>query len=123
VKRLKCLVHELRHVGLGNAQNLGDFTLFQLLVFEDFEDMVSDLRARRSWSASLRPKSAKTFPEPSSNSIAFRLFELMCQLLCFGVSLFEQVNFPLRCLNTFLRLLLKGVQNINSPADLVPEGR
>src|SRR5580693_2418066 len=72
----------------------------------------------KSWSAFLRSRSAKTFPDPSSNSIRFRLFVLMRQLLCFGVSLPDQVNVPLRSFNAFLRLLLKGVQNINPPADL-----
>jgi hypothetical protein len=42
----------------------------------------------------------------------------MRQLLCFGVSLFDQVNVPLGGFNTFLRFLLKGVQNINPPANL-----
>jgi len=42
----------------------------------------------------------------------------MCQLLCFGVSLLDQVNVPLWGFNAFLRFLLKGVQNINPPADL-----
>jgi hypothetical protein len=42
----------------------------------------------------------------------------MCQLLRFGVSLLDQVNVPLRGFNAFLRLVLKGVQNINPPADL-----
>jgi hypothetical protein len=40
-------VHQVRHVWLRNAQDIGDFALFQLLVFEDFEDMKSDLRARQ----------------------------------------------------------------------------
>jgi hypothetical protein len=40
-------VHEMRYIGLGNAQNFGDFALFEFLVFEDFEDMKSDLRARQ----------------------------------------------------------------------------
>ena len=40
-------VHQMRYVGLCNAQNVGDFALFQLLVFEDIEDMESDLRARQ----------------------------------------------------------------------------
>jgi hypothetical protein len=40
-------IHQVRHVGLSNAQDFGDFTLFQLLVFEDVEDMESDLRARQ----------------------------------------------------------------------------
>jgi hypothetical protein len=42
----------------------------------------------------------------------------MRQLLCFGVSLLDQVNVPLRGFDAFLRFLLKGVQNINPPADL-----
>jgi hypothetical protein len=35
------------HVGLCNAQDGGDFALFQFLLFEDFEDMESDLGARQ----------------------------------------------------------------------------
>ena len=42
-------VHQVRHVGLGNAQNLGDFALFQFLVFKDFKDMESDAPPPLSW--------------------------------------------------------------------------
>jgi len=42
----------------------------------------------------------------------------MCQLLCFRIPLLDQVNIPLRGLNAFFRLLLKGVQNINSLPNL-----
>jgi hypothetical protein len=40
-------VHQVRHVWLGNTQNLSNFALFQLLVFEDFEDVVSNLGTRQ----------------------------------------------------------------------------
>ena len=40
-------IHQVRYVGLRNAEDVGDFALFQFLVFEDFEDMESDLRARK----------------------------------------------------------------------------
>jgi hypothetical protein len=40
-------VHQVRHLRLGNTQNIGDFSLFQFLIFEDFEDMESDLRPRQ----------------------------------------------------------------------------
>jgi hypothetical protein len=46
-------VHEVRHVGLGNAQDIGDFALFQLLISKDFEDVESDLRARQDASGTL----------------------------------------------------------------------
>src|SRR6516165_5682129 len=69
-----------------------------------------------SWSASFKPRSAKTFPEPTSTLVDFRLFVLTGQLLCFGVSSLDQIDVPLRRLNAFLRLLLEGVQNIDSCA-------
>src|SRR5581483_2731270 len=71
-----------------------------------------------SWSASLKPRSAKTFPDPTSTLVDFRLFVLTGQLLCFGVSSLDQIDVPLRRLNASLRLLLKGVQNIDSYAQL-----
>src|SRR6516162_6137799 len=71
-----------------------------------------------SWSASFKPRSAKTFPDPTSTLVDFRLFVLTGQLLCFGVSSLDQIDVPLRCLNASLRLLLKGVQNIDSCAQL-----
>ena len=37
-------VHQMRYVGLCNTQNAGDFALFQLLLFQDFEDLKSYLR-------------------------------------------------------------------------------
>lgn len=40
-------IHQVRYIGLRNAQNIRDFALFQLLVFKNFEDMESDLRARQ----------------------------------------------------------------------------
>src|SRR6204780_5804338 len=57
-------------------------------------------------------------PEPSSNSIGFRLFEFMCQLPRLCVSPLNQVNIPLGGFDASLRFLLKGVQNINPLADL-----
>jgi len=42
----------------------------------------------------------------------------MGQLLRFVVSSLDQVNIPLRSFSASLRFLLKGVQNINLPADL-----
>src|SRR5262250_779018 len=71
-----------------------------------------------SWSASFRPRSAKTFPDPTSTLVDFRLFVLTGQLLCFSVSSLDQIDVPLRRLNASLRLLLKGVQNIDSCAQL-----
>src|SRR5215813_14239794 len=71
-----------------------------------------------SWSASFKPRSAKTFPEPTSTLVDFRLFVLTGQLLCFGVSSLDQIDVPFGCLNASLRLLLKGVQNIDSCAQL-----
>src|ERR1039458_10844233 len=72
----------------------------------------------RSWSASFRPRSARTFPEPSSNLIALRFFVLMRQFLCFRVPLLDQLNVAPWGFNAFLRFLLKGMQNINPPSDL-----
>jgi hypothetical protein len=37
-------VHQMRYVGLCSPQNAGDFALFQLLLFQDFEDLKSYLR-------------------------------------------------------------------------------
>src|SRR6185437_13159244 len=71
-----------------------------------------------SWSASFKPRSAKTFPDPTSTLVDFRLFVLTGQLLCFGVSFLDQIDVPLRRLNASLRLLLKGVQNVDSCAQL-----
>src|SRR5215472_3815542 len=71
-----------------------------------------------SWSASFKPRSAKTFPDPTSTLVAFRLFVLTGQLLCFGVSSLDQIDVPLRRPNACLRLFLKGVQNIDSCAQL-----
>src|SRR5215469_3477047 len=71
-----------------------------------------------SWSASFKPRSAKTFPDPTSTLVDFRLFVLTGQLLCFGVSSLDQIDVPLRRLNASLRLRLKGVQNIDSCAQL-----
>jgi hypothetical protein len=42
-KAAEVSVHQVRHVGLCNAQHVGDFALFQFLVFEDSEDMEPDL--------------------------------------------------------------------------------
>jgi hypothetical protein len=60
-------VHQMRHVRLRNAQGLGDFSLFQLLVLQDFEDMVSDLCASQKLvgvlEAQIREDVARTFFE------------------------------------------------------------
>jgi len=40
-------IHQMRHVGLRDTQDAGDFPLFQLLLFEDLEDVISDLRPRQ----------------------------------------------------------------------------
>src|SRR4029077_11520618 len=57
-------------------------------------------------------------PEPSSNLIGLRFFVLMRQLLRLRVSPFYQVNIPLGRFHASPRFLLKGVQNINSLANL-----
>jgi len=38
-------VHQVRYVELRNPQNASDFALFQLFLFQDFEDVKSYLRA------------------------------------------------------------------------------
>jgi hypothetical protein len=43
----KMPIHQVRNVGLRNAQNIGDFALFQFFFCKDFKDMESDLRARQ----------------------------------------------------------------------------
>jgi len=50
--------------------------------------------------------------------MAFFFFLLMGQLLCFPVSLPDQINVPLGGCNAFPRFLLKGVQNVNPRANL-----
>ena len=40
-------VHQVRDIGLRDAEDLGDFALLQLPVFEDPEDMESNLRPRQ----------------------------------------------------------------------------
>lgn len=94
------------------------FTLLELPTLQDLKDVEADLRAREKLVGILKPRSAKTFPEPSSDLIGFRFFALTRQLLCFRVSFLNQVAIPLRGLNTFLRFLLKGVQHINPFAKL-----
>src|SRR5260370_17160558 len=94
------------------------FTLLELPTLQDLKDVEADLRAREKLVGILKPRSAKTFPEPSSDLIGFRFFVLTRQLPCFRVSFLNQVAIPLRGLNTFLRFLLKGVQHINPFAKL-----
>lgn len=38
-------VHQVRYIGLCDSQDASDFALFQLFLFQDFEDVKSDLRA------------------------------------------------------------------------------
>jgi hypothetical protein len=38
-------VHQVRHIGLRNPENPGDFALFQFPVFQNFENVNSNLRA------------------------------------------------------------------------------
>jgi hypothetical protein len=51
VKQLVCCeaaemsVHQVRYIGLRNSQNPSDFALFQLFLFQDFEDVKSYLRS------------------------------------------------------------------------------
>jgi hypothetical protein len=82
-------VHQVRHVGLRNSQDMGDFALPQVPLFEDFEDVESDLRARQKLVGILEAQIREDVSGPSSNSIGFRLFVLMGQLLRFQVSLLD----------------------------------
>src|ERR1700722_13209175 len=67
-------IHQVRNVGLRNAQEIGDIALFQLLVFKDFEDMESDLGARQKLVRIFEAQVREDVPEPSSNSIGFGFF-------------------------------------------------
>src|SRR5271165_1026787 len=118
VKRLKCPFIRCDTSGWAMPKTSAISRCFSCLSSRILKTWNPICARARSWSAFLRPRSAKTFPEPSSNSTGFRLFVLMRQFLCFGVSLADQLNVPLRGFNAFLRLLLEGVQNVNPPADL-----
>jgi hypothetical protein len=61
-------VHQMRHVGLRNAENAGDLALLQFLVFEDLEDVKSDLRAHH--------KLVGVFEAEIGEDVAGALFEL-----------------------------------------------
>src|SRR5208282_2096717 len=118
VKRLKCPFIRCDTSGCAMPKTSAISRCFSSLASRILKTWNPICARARSWSESLRPRSAKTFPEPSSNSIGFRLFVLMGQFLCFGISLLDQVNVPFRGCNAFLRFLLKGAQNINPPANL-----
>lgn len=92
-------------------EDFGDFTLFQLLVFEDVEDMESDLRARQKLVGVLEAQIREDVPGTLFELLDFRFFLLTRQLRCFGVSLLNQVDIWLRGFNAFLRFLRKGMQH------------
>jgi len=79
-------IHQVRHVGLSDAQDFGDFALFQRLVFEDFQDMESGLRARQKlvgvFEARIREDRSRN---PLRTQLVF-VSSFMHQLLCFGVA-------------------------------------
>src|ERR1700733_11170646 len=91
---------------------------FSFLSFRILKTWTPICARAKSSSESFSPRSAKMLPELSSNSIGFLFFVLMGQLHCLGVSLLDEINIPLRSFNASLRLLLKGMQNVNSLAEL-----
>src|SRR5450759_3877576 len=57
-------IHQVRHVGLRNAQNIGNFALFQFFVFQNSKDMKPDLRARQKPIGVFQPQIGKDVPRP-----------------------------------------------------------
>src|SRR5208282_1976602 len=118
VKRLKCPFIRCDTSGCAIPRTLAISRCFSFLPSRILKTWNPICARASNWSASLRPRSAKTFPDPSSNLVGFRFFVFTCQLLCFGVSPLDQLNVSLRCCNTFLRFLLEGMQHIDPLADL-----
>jgi hypothetical protein len=61
-------VHQMGHVGLRNAQNTGDLTLFQSFLFQDFEDVKSYLRTSHELVGILQTKIGKNVSRPDLDS-------------------------------------------------------
>src|SRR5208282_408496 len=75
-------------------------------------------------SASASPRSAKTLPEPSSNSpSAGSSFFILRPLLCLCVSSPDQINILLWCPNSFVRFLLEGMQHVDLLTQLDSQNR
>jgi len=67
-------IHQVGHIGLGNPQNVGDFSLFQPPVFEDCEDVVSDLSARQKLIGLFEPQIREDIPRALLEFNWFSLF-------------------------------------------------
>src|SRR3972149_8698520 len=52
-------IHEVRHVGLRNAENSGDFALLEVSRFDDFVNAIADLRPCKQLVRILEPKVGK----------------------------------------------------------------
>jgi hypothetical protein len=61
-------VHQMGHVGLRNAQNTCDLTLFQFFLFQDFEDVKSYLRTSYELVGVLQTKICKNVSRPDLDS-------------------------------------------------------
>jgi hypothetical protein len=64
----KVSVHQMGHVGLRNAQNTCNRTLFQFLLFQDFEDVKSYLRTSHELVGVLQTKIGKNVSRPDLDS-------------------------------------------------------
>src|ERR1039458_5207999 len=79
VKRLKCPFIRCDTSGCAMPKTSAISRCFNFSSFRILKTWYPICARARSWSASLRPRSANTFPEPSSNSISFRFFILVCR--------------------------------------------
>ena len=64
----KVSVHQMGDVGLRNAQNTCDLTLFQSFLFQDFEDVKSYLRTSHELVGILQTKICKNVSGPDLDS-------------------------------------------------------
>ena len=88
-------VHQVGDFRLLDAEQGGDLPLRELLVGEQFIDVKAHLRPGQQLVGVVKPRSAKTLPEPSSRSISLWPLSLVLlmfrQLLRLFVSLFDIV--------------------------------
>jgi hypothetical protein len=61
-------VHQMGHVGLRNAQNTSDLTLFQFFLFQDFENVKSYLRTSHELVGIFQTKIGKNVSRPDLDS-------------------------------------------------------
>jgi hypothetical protein len=111
-------VHQVRYIGLGNSENTGDLALLQLFIPKDSENIEAELHACKELVRLFQTGIGKDVPGAFLKLNALSFFVFMLQLLCFPISLPDQINVPFRGLDGFLRFLLKGVQYINTATHL-----